>query len=384
MAEKSLFSQLKERRVFRATLLYVALLWVALQVADLLADDGILDAQVVRWLILLGAAGLPVTIVASWFLEAPWKGRRALAIVSDVVIILAVVVAASLFAWQQWFTSFTRPTVALLRIEATDTRTATADLAAHLGSRLRMALATRPELRVLELSSSRHPQLEGLSVAGRADKLDADLLITGTLAQGSSQLRLTLQVYTADGKLLHSDTYEERITDQAQLQNRVLDNLWPQLPLPGDALTKVKEVITSCSYPQSTDAVLAIAAADAGGESQSLEAFLESSEGGGMPHLVMADALFRERREAPAVQQPVIQSIAMQRLALAETLCPRTPDVELLRLTNSLDGRDDDTLLLRHPNSAALYRFAAEAAAEPDRGEALFNEAKMLDPLGSW
>ncbi len=365
-------------------LLYVALLWVALQAADLLADARILDAQVVRWLILLGAAGLPITIVASWFLEAPWKERRALAIAGDVVIILAIVVAASLFAWQQWFTSFTRPTVALLRIEATDTRSTTADLAAHLGSRLRMALATRPELRVIELSSSRDPQLEGLSVADRADKLGADLLITGTLAQGSSQLRLTLQVYAADGELLHSETYEERTTDQAQLQSRVLNNLWPQLSLPEDSLAEISEAITSCSYPHGTDAVLAIAAADAGGDSQSLEAFLENADRAGMLHLVMAGALFRERREAPAVQQPVIQSIAMQRLALAETHCPNTPDVELLRLTNSLDGRGDDTVLVRHPSSATLHRFAAEAAAEPARADLYLKEAKMLDPLGSW
>jgi len=41
--QQSLFAQLKERRVIRAAIIYVALLWVALQAADLLAGAGMLS-----------------------------------------------------------------------------------------------------------------------------------------------------------------------------------------------------------------------------------------------------------------------------------------------------------------------------------------------------
>ena len=76
MSNRSFWDNLKERRVIRTTLLYVALLWVVLQAADLFADAGLISEQLVRWVILIGAAGLPVAIVASWFFEAPWKERR--------------------------------------------------------------------------------------------------------------------------------------------------------------------------------------------------------------------------------------------------------------------------------------------------------------------
>ena len=94
--------------------------YVALQVANIFEEAGFVSAQFVRGLILLGVGGLIVTILASWFLETPWKQKKWISVAGDVVIIVAVTLAAALFAWQQWFTSFSRPTVAVLKIEATD------------------------------------------------------------------------------------------------------------------------------------------------------------------------------------------------------------------------------------------------------------------------
>ena len=128
MGKKSVISQLKERRVIRATLIYVALLWVVLQVANVLEEAGFVSAQAVQALILVGVGGLVATIVGSWFLETPWKQRKWISVAGDVAIITAVTVAAALFAWQQWFTSFTRPAVAILKIEATDTRAESEDI----------------------------------------------------------------------------------------------------------------------------------------------------------------------------------------------------------------------------------------------------------------
>lgn len=67
-------------------------------------------------------------------------------------------------------------------IEATDTRDDTQLLATHIAERLRMLLATRAEIRVIELSSSRHIGLDGLSTLNKARILNADFLIAGTLS----------------------------------------------------------------------------------------------------------------------------------------------------------------------------------------------------------
>jgi TolB-like protein len=382
LAKKSLLSKLKERRVIRATLIYVALLWVALQAADLLAGAEMLSDRQVRWIILLGAAGLPITILASWFLETPWKQRKWIAVAGDVLIIGAITVAVALFAWQQWFTSFTRPTVAVLKIEATDMRAESDDLAAHLVLRLRTALATRPELRVIELRSSQHAQLDGRSIAEKAVALNADYLLAGTIAQSDSRVRLNLQLYSANGDLLHGESFEDRLLDQAQLQNRVITDLWQHLPLPDDGLIATRRFIADCKYPDDRNALLAIAAID-NNRTVSLNAFVASFDDAGMLKLGNARRLLLELTHAEPTRKPVLLPLAMQSVAAVEMLCPGLPDASLLRVTSSQEFVSDG-MLRRHPSSAALYLRASRQNSEPNRANAFLNEALLLDPLGDW
>ncbi|MCZ6717105.1 MAG: hypothetical protein O6946_08580, partial [Gammaproteobacteria bacterium] len=55
--------------------LYAAGVWLALQVADLLAQAGLVSDDFVRWMILLGLIFSPVTLALTWFFEHPWHGR---------------------------------------------------------------------------------------------------------------------------------------------------------------------------------------------------------------------------------------------------------------------------------------------------------------------
>lgn len=382
MKQKSVFTQLKERRVIRTALIYVALLWAALQVADLLAEAGFIGEQLVRWLILLGAVGLPLTLLASWFLETPWKQRKWIAVAGDLLIIVAIGIAAALFAWQQWFTSFTRPSLAVIAIEATDLRPESDDLAAHLTLRLRTALATRPELRVIELASSRHTDLAGLSIAEKARRLGADYVLAGTVAQADSRVRLNVQLFGSNGDLVHGESFEDRLLDQVQMQNRALAELWPHLPLPESALGDIRGVVAECEYPVDREALLTIFGVDNGREVQPAQ-FLEDHGRFGMLQLAQARHLFRQLPASPPTQRPVLQRVAMQHLANAAELCPSIPDADLLRIGNTLEPVTD-TMLHEHPNSAMLLGRAAAADSHPGRSEALLNAARALDPLGDW
>ena len=73
MPAKDLYAQLKDRRVIRTAIIYVALLWAILQVGDLLADAQLMSAIAVRWVIIVGVVGFPLALFASWFFENPWR-----------------------------------------------------------------------------------------------------------------------------------------------------------------------------------------------------------------------------------------------------------------------------------------------------------------------
>lgn len=383
MGQRSILDSLKQRRVIRTTLLYVALLWVALQVADLLAGADIIPELAVRWLLLAGAVGLPLTMIGSWFFDSPWRTRRWTSIAGDLVILVAITLAAALFAWQQWQTTFTRPTVAVLSLEATDLREDSADLGQHISTRLRSALATRPEIRVVETRSSFNNGLESLSLRDKASRLGADFLITGTIAQLDTLMRLNVQVFDHEGQLVAGTTFEDRVLDQAQLQNRVLAELWPSLPLRDDGLDTVRDVIAACRYPESREAILAIAALDAGDQGHDLAGFAKSHTESGMLQLARAREVFAAMESAPATQRPVMQQVAMQHLASARRLCPALPDNDLLQLAHTRETITDD-ILHQHPNSAPLYRRASAQNSESGRADAFLAEAKLLDPLSDW
>ncbi len=389
MRLQDLYNQLRKRRVIRASLIYLALVWAVLQAADLFAGADIIREATVRWLIIAAVAGFPIVVLASWFLESPWRGRRGTAIAGDVVVIVAIGVAAALFAWQQWLGSFTRPTVAVLPIEATDTREETKDLADHLTRRFRAILAMRPEVRVTESRSAMHASLTGLDVAAKAGALGADYLLSGTLSRDEQRLRLSLQLFSSTGSRLWSDSFESPMFLQAQLQKWVLDELWPQLPLDAAALKSAKELVANCHYPDDGMAILTLARTGRrGGGPASLAMVATADIEAGLLHLAQSKFYFDQLESLPSSQKPVVHKLAMRSLSLAAASCPGHPHVELLRLLNTneleLDVDHAANYLTTHPNSADLYLAAAELHAKAGidrRVRALVREALLLDPL---
>jgi hypothetical protein len=259
-----------------------------------------------------------------------------------------------------------------------------------------MLLSTRPEIRVLELSSSWLGSLDTLPVAGKAELLGADVLIGGTLNQGEGEIRLNLQLFSSDGELQWSERFSDRLLDHSQLENRVLAGMWPQLPLPVDRLAEVQELVTQCRYPPDPDAISAIAstgyhlangAAPLGGM-QRLTTLISQFQDNGLLHLVRARVYFAGLETVPVPRRPVLQGLAMQDLSRAEQRCSELPEVGLLRLQNTLQLQSGDEdykqYLARFPSESGVRRAIAQgeaAADDPGLTRLLAREAYLLDPL---
>jgi TolB-like protein len=390
---KILYEQLNDRRVIRTGLVYLAFFWGAVEVADLLAGAEMLSEDLVRWLLIGGLVGFPMVLVLSWFYDTPWRKRRGLSILGDVGIIVAISIAALLLAREQFFSSFTRPVVAIVRIQPTDIHPETAELANHLSGRFRMLLATRPEIRVIELASSQASVLTDLPTAVKASALGADLLIGGTVNQNKGEVRLNIQLFAADGELLWSEQFNDRLLDQAQLQNRVFNEIWPHLPLSGQALKDVSELVMSCEYPASTDAIRAIASSEAPDDGEAGTrgdipgTLIDQNQDNGLLRLARARTYFSALETAPPTRQPILQDLAMRDLDQAELLCPGYPEMEALRLyhTHQIQGHEElhAPLLSQFPNESLLrLQMAAvyKESGDIEMATHLIAEAWRLNP----
>lgn len=392
----TVYEQLKDRRVIRTSVIYLALFWGAVEVADLLAGADMISGDKVRWLLLAGVVGFAVMLVLSWFFESPWKERRWFSVLGDVSVILAIAIGALLLARGQFLSSFTRPVIAVIRIEPTDTRAETVNLAGHLSRRFRMLLATRSEIRVIELASSQSSLLSDLAVDAKAAVLGADLLIGGTVNQGNGEVRLNIQLFAADGELLWSDRFTDRLIDQAQMQSRVLNELWAYLPLSEKALEDVRELVLQCEYPASNEAIQAITAADgvsaeeSEAQLQNLGLLIEQNQDNGLLHLARAESYFNALKTAALTSKSVLQNLAMRDLDQALGYCPGYPRIETLRLYNTrqLQGEQAShaVFLSRFPNESYLrYKLATNyhRSGELASARQLAVEAWTLNPLDS-
>ena len=68
------FRELQRRGVLRTAGLYVAFLWLLLQVGDVVLPAFELPDSVLRYALYVGFAGLPVVLVLSWFYEFTAEG----------------------------------------------------------------------------------------------------------------------------------------------------------------------------------------------------------------------------------------------------------------------------------------------------------------------
>jgi TolB-like protein len=301
-----------------------------------------------------------------------------------------VAVLAALFGCQDRSALPERPTVAVLPIEVADTREETKDLADHLTKRFRDILSTRPEVRVTESGSAMNPALAGLQMAGKAQALDADYLLTGTLGQGEGRLKLALRLLDRGGEETWEQGFESPLLYQAQLQEWIIEALWQQLPLDPQGLEDAMGFVANCHYPDDAMAILTLARTGRrGGGPASLAMVATADIEAGLLHLAQSRFYFGQVETLPPSQQPVVEKLALRSLGRAAESCPLHPDVELLRLvhTNELELDIDSAAdyLDRHPNSVELYLAVAElhaAAGSHRRARAHAREASRLDPLG--
>lgn len=299
---KAFLGQLMQRRVYRATSMYIAAAWLLLQVADTLAGDGTIPESWVQALLFAATLGFPLVLAGSWFLEAPWKAGGRLGTAGDIFIILAISIGVGLFARQQWLANLEPVDISIGHIEATDLQPTTQQVADHLQDRLD----------------------ELLDATG-----SADLQLSGTLARGGEVLRLTMRLTDANGALLWSETFEEALVDIGELQQRLVGSLAREAASLKKRYAHTKYVLRACPYPASSDAILALVSDDA---PESLMPHIESYADNGLLYLEQSLRWYDAVDAAPAQERSVLYSLAVDSLDKAGTACPDYHRIDDIRV----------------------------------------------------
>jgi hypothetical protein len=299
---KAIFEQLVRRRVFRAAAIYAATVWVVLQAADLFAGEGIISEALVQWLIIAAVVGLPLVLLGSWFIEAPWKARSRVATAGDLFIIGAIAAGALLFARQQWFVSSMYVPITVGQIEATDLQAETQALANHLESRFTELLAAED---------------------------DAELRLAATLVRGGDRLRLTARLEDRNGGVLWSESFEQALVDIGDLQFAVVDALAEDMASLRPRREGARRIIEDCPYPGSAVAIVALATAD---DPEALAAHIDANADSGLLLLEQSQGWFAAMQAAPPPEKPVLYALAVQSLDGAAMACPGYARVEELRV----------------------------------------------------
>lgn len=249
MSKESLFSKLKERKVFQWSLAYITAAWLIVQIVEILAGPWHLPESWVRVVHIALFVGLPIAIIISWFHGE--RGDQKTTGVELLAIAAVLFVAGAFVAWFGLRTidappadnsravagiSDTIPRLAVLAF--TTIGSPDDDFFAHgLTREINSRLSGLRSLAVLSRSSADMYQESGKPARQFGMELGADYVLHGTVQwqheeDGGSRVRVTPEILRiADDTLIWSLPLDRKFVDALTMQSEIALDVIGQLNL---------------------------------------------------------------------------------------------------------------------------------------------------------
>ena len=245
---KNLLKELRRRRVFRMTAIYLVAAWVAVQVASEAFPAFNIPERAIRYVWLAVLIGFPVAVLFSWKYELTASGiRRTAAAHEDeaavgsltridfgILAVLGLVMLATVFGVGQRLIEVQTVTsqapttreidpnsIAVLPLENLSPNPDDAYFAAGVQDALISRLSGITALMVTSRTSSVRVDSK-LSVPEIGRRLGVAKLLEGSVLMDGDRVRVIVQLIDAASDLhLWAETYERNVTDIIGLQNEV-------------------------------------------------------------------------------------------------------------------------------------------------------------------
>lgn len=248
MSAESVFSKLRDRKVFQWSLAYITAAWLVVQIVEVLAGPWHLPEGWVRVIHIALFAGLPITIIISWFHGQ--RGDQKTTGVELVAIAAVLFLAGAGVAWFGIRTIDTPPAGIAARVEGisesiprlavlafTTIGSADDDFFAHgLTREINSRLSGLRSLAVLSRSSADMYQDSGKTARQFGMALGADYVLHGTVQwqheDGGSRVRVTPEILRiADDTQVWSLPFDRKFVDALTMQSEIALDVIGQLDL---------------------------------------------------------------------------------------------------------------------------------------------------------
>lgn len=407
----ALLQELKRRKVYRAAVLYLAGAFVALQVAEILAEGLRLPPWVLTVVVLVAIMGLPVVLALSWAFDVTPHGIRragdaagALGWAPRAALVLVVVAASAgavVAAWR--YGPGTEPTpgaepspasavsldparLAVLYFDDHSQGSRLGYLADGLTEELIHRLAQIPALEVISRNGVKQFRDGTASPDSIAKALRVGTFIEGSVTGGGEGIRVTAQLIDAEtGAHLSSESIDTREADVLALQDSLTAILVASLR------DRLGRELRSRSLRAGTDSAEAWTSYMRGREmdDDARELWDEDAEAG-LRMLAEADRLYGLASAAdPAWLQPVIERGWLERRRAGLTaerggtleVAPLRAGLERAEAALRMEPRSAEALELR--GSLLVDLAENDPSADADglmaRAERDLREATRLD-----
>jgi len=256
---KSLVHELRQRSVFRAGATYLLGAWMLLQIADVTFDRLPIPAGAMTALIVIVIIGFPFTLILAWGYEITLEGvvrheetdggAPRLALAKFLTLLLIVTSAsASLFYYlqQEHWVPAQRSIAVLPFVNATDEQD-TEYFSDGLTEEIQSLIVRLNEFRVVAISSTYQLKDTVLDVASVAQRLDADVVLQGSVRRYENKISVTARLYDGkDGSQIWSENYDRDLSGVFSIEEDIARQVARSLHvvLPTEAKQRLKRLGT--------------------------------------------------------------------------------------------------------------------------------------------
>jgi len=220
----SLFSELKNRKVFTTAAIYVPSAWLVAEILVFLADRLGTPQWVGDVIAVLFVLGFPVALLLSWLFDVTRDGVKRTSPGTPLGII--VLLASGLFLSTSAYISYqvfsgrsSEISVAILPLRTNAAVSAAQPYGLGVADSLRSSLQQIPVFRVPARTSSEAIVKAGLDIPGIASKLDVQYIVEGTLELVGQNLNISISLIDEGGDVRWSERFERATRDLFDLQN---------------------------------------------------------------------------------------------------------------------------------------------------------------------